>query len=144
MFPQHVAANIPPALGFEALESHCTHAAVSGYPLARLSCKHSLRFTQVNLTSSKGQARSDSQVSPKETIRRKRCPRASRSSPWQAFWQPLQPARSRKKSLSWSRPNPFRSSPPLPANTSNQGAGRADAPASPFLPTAPGSGVRAC
>ncbi len=75
------------------------------------------------------QSRAYPGIGNKAKIRRQKCPRASNFSRWQVCWRVSQPAAANKKNLSWSSPNPFRSSPLTPANTSNNHRGPALWPA---------------
>jgi len=122
----------------DALESQRGRLHLQPYPLPCESHMMRSRNTHVSLTSEPGLGRRVVVSGSFNIDRRFTCPRAS------SCWQPsvslqrFRPARSKKKSLSWSSPSPSRLSPSTPASTSNAVAGQAFAPA--LIPATPATG----
>jgi len=123
---------------FAALRPHAPVLPAFGCDLADIPailCANGLRVIR-----QLGLRLDNTQISAgfKNKFRRQQCLRASSLSHWLACWPPLQPALSRKKSLSWLSPS--RWSQHTPANTSNDQKGPALWP----VPAAPrGAGQEA-
>lgn len=126
MKTQYLAGRPYHGAAFEAFESQAKAMSACGYLFEPDSSSFSGGCTQAAVTSIRGQAGPTGFVGSVKSIRRRRCPRASRSLPCLASLQRFQHAAAairKKSSLLWTQ-SPFPASQRIPASTSNQFSGR--------------------